>query len=253
MSCRSEYPSLTRSAKSFQTTKGKRKAPSRSDDHDNPTPVPSSQPGMAVPSARVRRQLPNLAPKSVGTNPGSAPIVECEALQSHKRPRVDHDIQTSHLPLGAFARLGTNLPSEQPMYLTNDTWSHSDILDIDTSLGGSNALPTTSAVQGSGFQLQNSVTLFDLFSGLQNASQEATACSFGPPSTIHSPAITTTSGNFQMPIAQASVGCCPRCHAMLRNLRESIIAITCRQELPSGGGGDGRALEELFWIGRPLE
>ncbi|KAF8427044.1 hypothetical protein EV426DRAFT_430149 [Tirmania nivea] len=227
MSGRSKCPG---SAKMVRTTKGKTKAPCG--DHDSSTPRPGSLPGMAVPSPWVRRQLPNLAPKSESINPE-------EPLQLRKRPRVDRDLQSpSQLPLDDFARPERNRTLEQPIYLTNDTWSHSNIQSIDTAFAGSTPLSLANVVKSSESQLQSLASPFDPLSGHQNTSQAATACSLDIPSIFQPPLTTTITENSQMQITQANRGYCPRCFAMLRNLRESIIAITCGQALPSEATGE---------------
>lgn len=134
------------------------------------------------------------------------------------------------------------------MHVMNDTWPHSDILGIGTSPGGSNALPIAGVIQDSEPKLQNFATVFDPSSGCQNISQSATACSFNLPLMVQPPPVTTIPENFQMPITQGSVRCCPQCQAMLKDLREHIIAITCGQGLPSGGGGIGALWRSYFGL-----
>ena len=233
MSDKSKQPSAE-FAKFARTTKGKREAPF--DNHDICMPGPSSLAG----SSSGVGQLPNLAPKPSRTNPNSAPAVASVALHLHKRPRVDSGLQTlPQLPPDTFARTERNPVSGNPecINLTNDSWSQGDILQINyTALGGSNAQPIVNVSQDPESQSQNIEGFFDPFSSLHNAPQAATALSFDPPSIFQPPPTTITAGEFQMPITQASVGCCPRCHAMLRNLRASIVAIECGQALASGGG-----------------
>ena len=247
MSGKAIYPGPVGPAEVSQKTKGKRKVPSGG--HDNPTAGPSNLPATAALSGE-RRQPPTLAPMpaAASTNPESAPAVESEPLQLHKRPRVNYDLQTPSL--GDLARPEMIPTSEQSMFLTNNTRNHRAILDIDTSLGGSNALPIANVViQGSESQFQNLATVFDPFPDHHNTSQVAAACYFGPPSMVHPPPITAIAGNSQVPFTQASsVGCCPQCHVMLRNLREGIIAVACGQGLPSGGGAMGELWKSYFGL-----
>jgi len=195
-------------------TKGKRKT--FHDPHGNPTPGPSNPPGTTSCFPGTGRQYPNLAPKPVIIDPD---LVEHEPLQQCKRPRVDHELQTP-------------------------AWSHGTILGIDTHLGGSSN-PVAKPIQTSQFGLQTPATFFDSFPFLQNTSQAETAPLL---SLAQPPPVTTIAENFQMPAAQPpAVGCCPQCQAMLKSLRESIIAITCGQGLSSGGGSMGEKLWKSYF------
>jgi len=235
---------LAGSVKLSGTIKGKRKA--AFDDHDNPMPGPRNSPGMAAPSLRVGRQLPNLAPKPSSINPDPG-LVESEPVPLHKRPRIDHLETPPQLPLGALVQPETNPTSEQSMYLTNNnTWSHSDILGIGPSIGSSNALPITGVIQGSESQILRRP--FDLFSELRDTSQAEAACSSFVPSMFQRLPATTITVNSQVPITQTSVGCCPRCRVILRDLRESIVAIACGQGLPTGGGAMGELWRSYFGL-----
>ena len=208
--------------------------------HGNLTHRPNGFPGMSPYPLGVGRQLPNLAPKSTTINSKSAPPVvenEPEPPLLHKRQRFEHDLQTpSQLSLDTYARPETNPPQQlQPMYFMNDTWSHENILGKDTSFGGLNAL---SVAEGSEPQSQTPGTIFNPFSDLQNISPAVAILSSDIPSTFQPPTVTMFAESSELPTTQAFMGC-PRCHTMLRNLREGIITITCG---PSGA----RAIEELW-------
>jgi len=189
----------------MSSTKGKRKT--LHDPHGNPTPGPSNLPGTTSRSPVTRRPHPNLAPKPAIIDPD---LVEHEPLQRCKRSRVDHEMQTP-------------------------AWSHGSILGTDTHLGGSSNQPVAKGIQTSQFGLQTPATFFDPFPFLQNTFQAETA----------PPPVTTIVENFQMPTAQPpAVGCCSQCQAMLKSLRESIIAITCGQGL---GGPMGENLWKSYF------
>ena len=206
-------PPTAESAILTRSTKGKRKAPSDGDMHNNPIPGPSSLPDLAA-SPGVGRRLPTIAPKLASMNPASVPVTESELLQSYKRPRIAHDPQPpSQLSLHNFAQPESNHTLEQPMYFMDGAWALSDMLEIETAPRGSN-------IQGPKSQVQSSATYFDPSSSLQNTSQTATVSSSDPPPIAKPPPIMTAPGNFQMSITEASVGCCPQCRAMLRSLRD---------------------------------
>jgi len=225
MSSRSKdtRPSTT-GCSTLAPTKGKRKAPCSS--HDNSTPGPSSLPGMATTSHGVGRQL---APK----------VTERVLMPRHKQSRIDDEYSQHPSQL-----VQQTYPTGQPIYPTNDIDSHSNIPDIEGSLHRPNILPMANITQSS--KPQTSATLLDPFSGSQNTSQAEIASSSDFPSI---PQITTIPHNFQMPVPQtSSVGCCPQCHTMLRNLRDSMIAITCNQGLPGGGDAMGELWKSYFGL-----
>ncbi|KAF8453227.1 hypothetical protein BGX38DRAFT_1299151 [Terfezia claveryi] len=203
--------------------KGKRKAPS---DGHNPTPGPSSQPGMIAPSRRVGRLIA-AKPSTIFADPKSAPIVGSEPPQLHKRTCFDHDSQPASELLPGPEVAPT---SEQSMNLTNyDTLSQSAFRHTDTTLGCS----ITQAFEND-YDCQTLGT-FNPSPDLPKTTHAEAAYSSLPPLFQTT---TMNSGDFQIPITQASVGCCPRCRALLRNLRESILTITCGdgEGLPSSGG-----------------
>ena len=221
-----EYPKLA-------PTKGKRKASCSG--HDNPTPGPSSLPGMTTTSQGVGRQL---APKVAIVNPPRPPLVEGALISRHKQLRIDDEY-----PQHSSQLLQETHPTEQPIHLTNDINSQSNIPGVEGSLHWSNVLPMANISQGS--EPRASATRFDTFSSLQNTSQAETASSIDFPSI---PQITTIPYNFQMPVPQASVGYCPQCYTMMRNLRDNIIAFTCNQGIPGGGAAMGELWKSYFGL-----
>ena len=119
-----------------------------------------------------------------------------------------------------------------------DSGSNNNIPDLE----GSNVLPMANTAKGSGSP--SLAMLMDPLSGIHNTVQAETAFAFDFSLIPQVPPIAAVP---QIPQASA-VGFCPHCHAMWRNLRQSIMAFTFGQGLASGGVVKGELLQSYFGL-----